>query len=307
MNRILLTSVAAVALLAAGAVNSADAADIARKAPPYVAPPPPPPVFSWTGCFVGAHWGWGWGRKTVDESEIFTDVTDGDDSFSRSASGKMETSGGIFGGQVGCDYQFGWGKGKDVGGPGLNWVIGIQFDAAGTDINDEMTDPFARAFEHDQFAAAEFGRIGVKEDWLGSLTGRLGITGFGGWSHTLWYVRGGVAWTHDRWDLHGTNEFFNDFPVFSPLKENRTGWTVGVGWEWAFLPNWSAFVEWNHYDFGTKTLLRQSVTFTEKETLAVTETFTDDLALSTKQTLETVKIGVNYRFNFGKAPVVARY
>jgi outer membrane immunogenic protein len=285
MNRILLTSVAAVALLAAGAVNSADAADLATKAPRYVAPPPPPPAFSWTGCFVGAHWGWGWGRKDVDariiESEGFV---------SSAASGRIETDGAIFGGQVGCDYQFaGWGKGKGIGGGG-GWVIGIQFDAAGTDINGFTEDPLGGGF----------GVVRGKEDWLASVTGRLG---WAGWERTLIYVRGGGAWTHDRWDLSSTSfDFAQD--VFS---NNRSGWTVGVGAEWAFLPNWSAFVEWNHYDFGT-----ESRSFTRREGLEgslLTLHFGSETAqFDAKQRLETVKIGVNYRFNFGKAaPVVARY
>ena len=34
-------------------------------------------------------------------------------------------------------------------------------------------------------------------------------------------------------------------------NRTRTGWTVGVGTEWKFAPNWSAFVEYNHADFGT--------------------------------------------------------
>jgi outer membrane immunogenic protein len=280
MKKLLLVSVAGVALVAAGAVNSADAADIARKAPPYVAPPPPPPVFSWTGCFVGAHWGWGWGRKTVEERFI-----ESEGFVSSAASGRIETDGAIFGGQVGCDYQFGWGKGKGVGGGG-GWVIGVQFDAAGTDINGFTEDPLGGGF----------GVVRGKEDWLASVTGRLG---WAGWERSLFYVRGGGAWTHDRWDLVNTVSFLGT----DVISQNRSGWTVGVGAEWAFLPNWSAFVEWNHYDFGTK---HRSFTgaFVGDEGGFGLETAEFDA----KQRLETVKIGVNYRFNFGKAaPVVARY
>jgi outer membrane immunogenic protein len=307
MKKLLLVSVAGVALVAAGAVNSADAADLARKAPPYVAPPPPPPVFSWTGCFLGAHWGWGWGHKTLDERLSVTDLSDHDEEFAVAASGGQTTSGAIFGGQVGCDYQFGWGKGKGVGGPGGGWVIGIQFDAAGTDINASQTDPLL--FSVSPFEATLFPNR-VKQDWLASLTGRLGYAGFIS-PMTLWYIRGGVAWAHDRWDLPGGSGVLTEltdgeiFGPFSNLGQTRTGWTIGVGAEWAFLPNWSAFVEWNHYDFGTKTLFAANRTvsdlFEEGETFAISS------AIDAKQRLETIKIGVNYRFNFGKAPVVARY
>ena len=46
--------------------------------------------------------------------------------------------------------------------------------------------------------------------------------------------------------------FFNPAgaDVFDASR-TRTGWTVGVGSEWKFGPNWSAFVEYNHADFGS--------------------------------------------------------
>jgi len=296
MKKLLLTSIAGVALIAAGSANAAD-----LRAPVYKAPPPvvaPAPQFSWTGCFVGAHWGWGWGRKDIDERNVET--FEGVTFFDLAASDRIDTSGPIFGGQVGCDYQFGWGK--TAGGPG-GFVIGIQFDGAATDINGFVSDPFLAALEGPD-TAAFFGRVAVKEDWLASLTGRLGFTpGF--LTQTLFYVRGGVAWTHDKWDLHGAQVLFllTDNHFLSPVDQTRTGWTVGAGVEWAFLPNWSAFVEWNHYDFGHKNLITASF---------VDDGFSSVSTFDTKQLVETVKIGVNYRFNLfgvgkGKAPVVARY
>jgi outer membrane immunogenic protein len=88
MKKLLLVSVAGVALVAAGAVNSADAADVYRKAPPPAPVAVPPPVFSWTGCFVGAQLGWGWGRKNVDSFEISDGVRD-----TFFGSGHIDTSG----------------------------------------------------------------------------------------------------------------------------------------------------------------------------------------------------------------------
>ncbi len=307
MKRFLLAGVAVVAL-----VGAASAADIYRKAPPPVAPvAPPPPAFSWTGCFVGAHWGWGWGRKDLDE-HFTSDITFGgvrvvtfaDDV----ASNTLDTSGGIFGGQVGCDYQFGFGKGAGLFG---NWVIGIQADIAGADINGFGTDPIGAAFFPESASVVD--RIAVKTDFLSSVTGRLGVTIF---PQSLLYVKGGVAWAHDRWDLHGA---FNNLALSfggtrrllagtTEVDETRTGWTVGVGAEWAFMPNWSAWVEWDHYDFGTRTLLDVSASVP----LGGGFFFNQTDFLQDKQRIETVKIGVNYRFNLfgvgkGKAPVVARY
>src|SRR5260370_33159199 len=61
MKKLWLAGVAGVALAAAG---SADAADLGTR-PVYKAPPvtAPVPMFSWTGCYIGAHIGGGWGRN----------------------------------------------------------------------------------------------------------------------------------------------------------------------------------------------------------------------------------------------------
>src|SRR2546425_10113218 len=97
MKKILLGSVATGALVAAGSASAADLGPRpAYKAPPMVAPVP---VFSWTGCFVGAHGGWGWGKKDVR----LVGVSEG---TAVANSGGIDTSGAIFGGQIGCDYQF---------------------------------------------------------------------------------------------------------------------------------------------------------------------------------------------------------
>ncbi len=271
MKKLLLTSVAGVALIAAGSANAADLGRPVYKAPPPVAPPVP--VFSWTGCYVGGHVGWGWGRPDAFNHEISSG------GLSAPPSTKIDTSGAIFGGQVGCDYQFGIGK---AGGLGA-WVIGIQGSLAAADINGVGPDPF------DPTDPFEF--IHVKTEWIGDVTARLGFTGW--FPQTLFYVKGGGAWKRDRFHFAPDNEeqaggFFT---------HGFSGWTVGGGIEWAFAPNWSAFVEYDHYDFGNRNV---QTNHTRSETI---------FALDIKQTIETVKVGINYRLNWGKgkAPVVARY
>jgi outer membrane immunogenic protein len=258
MRRFSLTLLATTAI-GVLACQGASAADILRKAPPPA--PPPAPVFSWTGCHVGAHVGWGWGKANVDESQnssgghLNTDGTPG--------SGGITTSGAVFGGQLGCDYQF-WGQ----------WVIGAEGMFAGTDINGTANDPA----EDSPFGNLH--TIKVKQDWIGSVTGRLGYA----WNQTLWYVRGGGAWTHNRWDLsNADNAFFYGNTV---QTQNLSGWTIGAGLEWALTPNWTAFVEYDYYRFDGKDLINQT-------------TFDDTYHVHTsRQTVNVVKVGVNYRFNW---------
>lgn len=280
----LFASVSPLALLIGGPAN---AADMGLKAPR--AAPPPAPAFSWTGCYVGAHVGWGWGRNNFSESSDSTTVTTsatagGSTTFTTSsfsaANSHVDTSGGLFGGQVGCNYQF-----------APNWVAGIQGDIAGTDFNGVANDPLG-------FGANN--SISVKTEWLASITARLGVTAFD--NLALFYVKGGVAWDRNRWDLSDAANAFNP----SVFSETRTGWTVGGGVEWVLWnPRWTAFIEGNYYDFGhggstingKSSSTSQSFGFSGSSPLVTTSTTTSHNIFSTgNQHIETVKVGINYKF-----------
>jgi outer membrane immunogenic protein len=266
MRPLLLASASVAALFIA---SQASAADLAVKARPMMVPAP---VYSWTGCYVGGHVGWGWGHQRHNQAVAFSGSSGG--TSVANASGKVDSSGGLFGAQVGCNYQFSG-----------NWVVGVQGDIAGTGINGRNGDP---GTELPIARLSEFqGTIGIKSDWLASATIRLGMTAFD--NRSLFYVKGGGAWIHNRWDLHDTFIFYDPTQV----SETRAGWTAGVGWEYMMTQNWTVFVEGNYYDFGNGKLLAFAP--------GIDVTFS-----SGKQTVETVKIGVNYKFG-GDAPVVARY
>jgi outer membrane immunogenic protein len=262
---VLFASISHLALLAGG---SANAADLPLKAPPMVAAAP---AYSWTGCYAGAHLGWGWDRQQVTDSNFSFAFPSGGGAIA--GTNTLESSGGIYGGQVGCNYQFAG-----------NWVAGIQGDIAGTNFNGTVADPFDRFNTNTPTS----GTLGVKTDWIASLTARLGITAWD--NRALFYVKGGAAWDRNRWDLsrssycvfyHGCLNLFPD--------DRRTGWTVGGGVEWVISPsspNWTAFAEYNYYGFGS-----------DGPTYAVALTFIDPRNAITpaKQQIQTVKVGINYK------------
>ncbi len=72
------------------------------------------------------------------------------------------------------------------------------------------------------------------------------------------------------------------FNINAP-SANRWGWTIGVGTEWVLAENWSVFGEWDYLNFGTHTL-----TFTDGNS--------GSSQLSVKQSVNELKLGVNYRF-----------
>lgn len=117
------------------------------------------------------------------------------------------------------------------------------------------------------------GFIQDKTEWIGSVTGRLGYT----WGPGLIYAKGGVAFR----DNGGFSTNFG--PVLVDRKD--TGYTVGGGLEYLFAPAWSAKLEYQYYNFDKTTVLGLGSYDTD---------------------IHTVKLGVNYHFNWG-GPVVAKY
>ena len=101
---------------------------------------------------------------------------------------------------------------------------------------------------------------------LGSVTGRLGYT----WGPTMLYAKGGYAWA----DTRRSFGFAGD--------DGESGYTVGAGVEHMFAPNWSVKIEYQYYNFG-------DVTFISPAPVVLT-TFSN--------AEHTVKLGVNYRFNW---------
>jgi outer membrane immunogenic protein len=77
--------------------------------------------------------------------------------------------------------------------------------------------------------------LGLKETYLASIDGRLGYA----IDRVLFYAIGGVAFTDTKFAL-GTTSY----------NGSSTGYDVGGGVEYAFLPNWTVRAEYRYYDFG---------------------------------------------------------
>jgi outer membrane immunogenic protein len=286
MKNFLLGGIAAFVLMT---IAPASAADLGRR-PVYKAPPPVPvavPVFSWTGCYIGGHVGYGWGRDRVSIPNLAAtaEVPPEEVAGISVPPATADTRGPIGGGQVGCDYQF-----------APNWVIGLEGAAAAADIKGDLTRSVPFTIPGDGTVVIT-GTAHGKTEWLTSVTGRLGWA----WDRWLIYGKGGAAWAGDRYSL--------DIPIFGEHDEarvTRTGWTVGAGIEWAFWNNWSAKVEYDFYDFGTRSVTLAG-TLTGGPTLLPPGPVTVP-GVDINERISTVKVGINYRFGWGGVgPTVARY
>lgn len=199
------------------------------------------------------------GAAFNDSHWLFTDVG--------STTSKSQT-GALAGGQIGYNYQI------------ASFVLGIQTDAEWTGLKGSSICPNPTAL------------CQTDQQYLAALTGRVGYA----WNQVLIYAKGGGAISGDRYNVN-----FPATPIFNEQNSGgaeRVGWTAGAGIEYAFLNNWSAFVEYDHYDFGSVnfSMIREA-----------TGAFVEHL--SVRQTDETVKAGINYHFAPPPppAPVVAKY
>nr|WP_271520889.1 outer membrane beta-barrel protein [Bradyrhizobium sp. CCBAU 53380] len=123
----------------------------------------------------------------------------------------------------------------------------------------------------------------------------------------LVYIKGGAAWADSSIGINqsfavtsnlGTS-FAANGAVDGRESKNIFGGTLGAGVGYAFLPGWSAKVEYDYFDFG-----RQNITLPVS---AAGRVETGDGApgaiavgvrtpVSFKQQLHTIRIGVNYHF-----------
>jgi outer membrane immunogenic protein len=237
---------------------------------PLKAPPrvAAPAPFSWSGFYIGAHVGGAWG--TV-ESEI---PFDNGGVFPVSS---HTINGFVAGGQVGWNWQV---------NPWL--VFGVEGQFSWTDLKGST--PCIVVF-----------KCTTEVNWVGTLAGRVGYT----FDRTMLYVKAGVAWADSDYLID-----LSLFPgVFSATaSETRTGLMLGAGVEYAFLPNWSAKLEYNYMDFDTDNLgfaANLNIGRCNEES-SVAQVCRGTVNADVTQKIHLVKFGVNYRFNWG-APIAARY
>ena len=117
---------------------------------------------------------------------------------------------------------------------------------------------------------------------LAAVTGRIGYS----WDRLLGYVKAGGAWlnTSYAFQVNGVN--------VASDSATQTGWTVGVGAEYAFL-NWlTGFVEYDYYGFSSV-----SPAGLVCATGAPCGFVTNSVGITTN--VNVVKAGLNFKFGPG--------
>src|SRR5262245_1152425 len=214
MKRVL---VALAALLTLSLGGTASAADLrpAYKAPP----PPPPPVYSWTGCYIGA--GFGYGMFNQEGAAFNPDGTL--EAISRTNGGR----GWLGTVQVGCDYQF-------AGPFGGNWVIGAFADYDWSNIHGDA-----------HFFQRQLGTEKLRSSWAAG--GRIGWVAL---PQLLVYFSGG--YTQARFNQIDFVDIGTGLPSNAFFDQHTyKGWFIGTGYEYGlgWFPGlfWKTEYRWSEF------------------------------------------------------------
>jgi outer membrane immunogenic protein len=184
--------VACVGLLAFAA-GTAVAADLPPRYPQPYRVPVYSPVFNWTGFYLGINGGGGWGRSQWDGID------------------KFDVSGGLIGGTIGYNWQ--WGQA----------VVGVEGDIDWSGIRGSTTTLCGPGCE-------------TRNHWLATVRGRVGYA----FDRFLPYLTAGLAVGDIRANVAG-------FPGGSITT---AGWTVGGGLEVGIVSNVSVKAEYLFVDLG---------------------------------------------------------
>ena len=207
MKRILLASAALI-----GTAVTAQAADLAVKAPYYKAPVVA--VYNWTGFYIGVNAGVGIGRDRITHSYT-------GDSIYRSPQG------GFGGAQIGWNWQT-----DSLLGP---IVYGLEADFQGSGLTGggaNVVGPLG----------ANTVQYNTSSDWFGTVRGRVGLAS----GPVLSYFTGGFAYGNVKSTITeaGAGTFTSD--------RTATGWTIGSGVEAALGGNWTGKIEYLYLNLGNR-------------------------------------------------------
>lgn len=245
----------AAAILMATAMG-ASAADL-----PVKFKAPPPALWTWSGLYGGVNAGYSFGRDTFDQSFLGGVQV-------QAGPGRVLPTGGVFGGQLGYNWQVG------------RWVLGLEGDAQWTG----QRDTGCGGFECVQNFNAEVGAALVRHqlDWFTTARGRLGLAN-GGY---LLYITGGAAWAGVR---ETATVQFDDSVASSTVRNIVAGWAFGGGIEGRLWDNWTVKFEYLHLDFAPTTSTTRIATTAGLLPFDVTN------VVNSRVTDNIVRVGLNYR------------
>jgi outer membrane immunogenic protein len=197
---------------------------------------------------------------------------------------------------IGLHLGYGWGSSSTYNDPFSGTGMGFDGATNGFDLHPSGWLGGAQAGYNWQWNAFVFG---LESDlgYLGAEDGKRTSTAFaktsyGGYgtlttrfgyaaNRWLFFTKGGLAFASIKNRAGAVVAGANDPTDYTKLNEVHTGWTLGGGAEFAFHRRWSMKLEYLYMDFGT-----------DHSRNLDGDVFDHD------NSIHTVKVGVNYRFQW---------
>jgi len=246
---------------------------------PSYAPVPAAPGTNWSGAYIGAQAGYGFGRKHwPDLGQSITPFQ-----------ADYDMKGWLGGGTIGVNAQAG------------RFVFGVEGEFLGTDIKGSQAVALAG------LGAAQTLNYDSKIDWLALATARAGfVVG----DRLMLYGKAGLAIAQEK-----HNFSFNTVAVPGPgsisanvaAKAVHTGVVVGAGGEYALGNNWSVKAEYDYIKMAAQQFTAQGTGNFNIPNVLVGSGDVAFQGSKMTQDLHLVKIGVNYHFSPIPSVVTARY
>jgi len=257
---------AAVGVLAIAPARAADLPVAPAAARSYV-----PAIYDWTGVYFGGQVGGGMLQDTVTATATVVETTGTQTRYSPFSV--------VGGGQVGLNFEM------------TPLVVGFEADWLASNISGSQNAPSI---------VAGAVRSTSSPHWYAMATGRIGYAA----DDMLFYAKGGAAFMNVKYDaalLAAPGGVVPPGAVtsISSLTDNRAGFTVGAGFEYALNEALSLRGEYDFLDFGSKSYTFPLTTPAGAGVLA---------PFSISSNTHLFLAGFNYRFNWvQRSPVAARY
>ena len=166
------------------------------------------------------------------------------------------STGVIGGGQLGYNLQSG------------NIVFGLEADLGGAGLSGSARTTVGTPYDYKHSGG-----------FYGDITGRVGLTS----GQALFYAKGGAAFLNSEYQF----KYIGNPQYDSSGGDTSWGWTIGGGIEYMLNSNWSAKIEYQHFDFGRTDIKINNVNY-----LAEFNT-----------TADAVTFGANYHVGRGYEPL----
>jgi outer membrane immunogenic protein len=263
--------------LVLGVGGQALAADLPLPGPPPAAAylPMLAPKYDWSGLYLGANGGYGFGSSNWTDPSNPAALSTGD----------FKTSGFLFGGTLGANMQLG------------ALVFGVEADIGWSNIKGSVAPastfcaaPFSLTPSTPPQIAVFAANCETKNDWLGTARARVGVAA----DRVLLFATAGAAFGDLLTGVTGAGVGSLGPPPGTFQSSTVVGWTAGAGAEFAFAQNWTAKVEYLFVSLGNGSC--DVLSSCGLDVISVSGTRNIPASDTVKFSTNLVRFGINYKF-----------